>query len=152
MNDKINLDEIRLASPCHARWEDMNGDDHTRFCGQCNKHVYNFSAMTRVEVGNLIREKEGRLCGRFYRRTDGRLLTTDCPSEARQRRNWLKRIGAAVMAFFLSFTGGCMMGSVETPKTTRIENLKQKPEPFIGAVAYIPPPTNHLAPFDSSKK
>ena len=135
MNGKINLDEIKIASPCRARWEDMDGNDRARFCGQCQKHVYNFSAMPRREVENLIREKEGRLCGRFYQRTDGRMLTADCPSESRQRRNWFKRMGGAAMAFVLFLAAGCARQTTtgkNAPKTTPLGNSQIRPEPLMG--------------------
>ena len=72
------LANLKIASPCSARWEDMEGDERSRFCRHCSKHVYNFSAMTAQETTDLIREREGRLCGRFYQRADGRVLTADC--------------------------------------------------------------------------
>ena len=89
MNMKIDVDNIRVASPCNARWEDMDGDERARFCGQCRKHVFNLSAMTRTQIESLIREKEGKLCGRFYQRPDGRMITADCPTGQQRRRNRL---------------------------------------------------------------
>jgi hypothetical protein len=104
MKTGINLDDLRVATPCHARWEDMAGDERARFCGQCSKNVFNLSAMTRAEIERLIREKEGKFCGRFYQRPDGRMLTADCPTGIRQRRNRMaRRAGtffAAVMFLF----------------------------------------------------
>src|SRR5690348_11198318 len=44
------LDRIQIASPCEASWDAMNGDDRVRFCGLCEKNVYNLSAMTRDEA------------------------------------------------------------------------------------------------------
>jgi hypothetical protein len=73
------LDQVKIASPCNASWDAMSGDDRARFCGQCNKHVYNFAAMTTAQIEALIIEKEGQLCGRLYRRADGAILTADCP-------------------------------------------------------------------------
>ena len=105
MKMTINVDEIRVASPCNARWNDMNGDERARFCGQCSKHVFNLSAMTRVQIETLVREKEGKFCGRFYRRPDGRMLTADCPSRLRQMRERLARIGGALCALVLSVVG-----------------------------------------------
>ncbi len=55
---------LRVASPCPADWNAMQGDDRVRFCGQCVKNVYNLSAMTHAEAEDLIREKEGKLCVR----------------------------------------------------------------------------------------
>jgi hypothetical protein len=73
------LDSVRIASPCKADWNEMAGDDRVRFCGTCAKNVYNLSAMTREEAERLLVQTEGRVCARLYRRTDGTVLTTDCP-------------------------------------------------------------------------
>jgi hypothetical protein len=85
----------------------MTGNDRSRFCGQCQKNVYNFSAMTRAEVEALIREKDGRLCGRFYRRPDGRILTADCPVGIQRRRHRLARICGVIAGFMVFVLGGC---------------------------------------------
>ena len=73
------LADVRVASPCHSSWNTMKGDEQTRYCGLCRKNVYNLSEMTRQEAENLIREKEGKLCVRYYQRADGTVLTKDCP-------------------------------------------------------------------------
>jgi hypothetical protein len=62
------LERMRLASPCNVGWENMAGDDRTRFCDQCSLHVYNISRMTRDEVASLVKNTEGRICARLYRR------------------------------------------------------------------------------------
>ncbi len=86
MNTTSILDTVRIASPCHAAWEDMQGDERIRHCRACNRHVYNFSALTEAEITSLIRTTEGRLCARLYRRRDGTLLTADCPVGRRQKQ------------------------------------------------------------------
>ncbi len=73
------LDNLRIASPCEADWNAMTGDDRTRFCGDCSKHVYNIAAMTAQEATDLIIASEGKLCVQIYRRSDGTVLTADCP-------------------------------------------------------------------------
>lgn len=73
------LPKIKIASPCPARWDDMAGDDTCRFCTHCEKHVYNFSKLTQAQILELIRSREGKICGRIYQRTDGTILTSDCP-------------------------------------------------------------------------
>jgi hypothetical protein len=75
----FSLDVIQVASPCRAAWDGMTGDDRVRHCGECQKNVYNLSEMSRAEADALIREHEGHLCVRFYRRKDGTMLTADCP-------------------------------------------------------------------------
>jgi hypothetical protein len=78
------LANVKVASPCSARWGHMVGDDRSRFCAQCQKHVYNLSNLTANEASALIREREGSLCARFYQRADGTVLTSDCPIGAGQ--------------------------------------------------------------------
>src|SRR5213595_238935 len=56
------LDNIRVASPCKADWEQMTGDARVRACASCNKRVYNLSEMTREEAQALIVEHEGKMC------------------------------------------------------------------------------------------
>ncbi len=75
----IPLDSVRVASPCHADWDAMRGDDRARFCPSCAKNVYNLSAMTAPEAQALLADKAGSLCVRFYQREDGTMLTQDCP-------------------------------------------------------------------------
>jgi hypothetical protein len=92
MTAEALLVNIRVVSPCSARWADMAGDERARFCGQCQKHVYNLSAMTAEDAASVIHEKEGKLCVRFYRRMDGMMLTADCPVGARRVSRRLKGI------------------------------------------------------------
>lgn len=76
---KIDLEQVSIASPCTANWEEMHGDDKMRFCDHCQKHVYNFASMTLEEGAALINAKEGLLCGRLSRRHDGTFIAKDCP-------------------------------------------------------------------------
>jgi len=73
------LNRLQIASPCPASWAEMSGDERARFCATCEKHVYDFSRMTAAEGMALIREKEGKVCGRLWRRADGTVITADCP-------------------------------------------------------------------------
>lgn len=95
----ISLDTISVASPCRASWDDMVGTDRARFCMQCRQHVYDLSGMNRTQAESLIRSKEGRLCVRFFRRQDGKVMTKDCPFGMRaigRRLAWVLGIAAAV--------------------------------------------------------
>ena len=97
------LDRIKIASPCTADWRFMLGSDLVRFCGQCNKNVYNLSAMTRPQAEDLIRRMEGQLCARYYRRSDGTILTSDCPVGLRAFKQRVSRIKTAIFAVLISF-------------------------------------------------
>jgi hypothetical protein len=73
------LDQIKIASPCTADWEQMQGTEQVRFCAECKKNVYNLSALSRRDAEALIKQTNGNLCARLYRRADGTVLTEDCP-------------------------------------------------------------------------
>jgi hypothetical protein len=89
------LDQVKVASPCDRDWNEMLGDDRVRFCLGCEKNVFNLSAMKREEAEALLRERLGNdLCVRFYQRTDGTILTEDCPVGVKKKRR--KKIALAV--------------------------------------------------------
>ena len=75
MKSQIQLDRLRIASPCPASWEQMTGDDRARFCELCNLQVYNIAELTAREARSLIANTEGRICARLYRRADGTVIT-----------------------------------------------------------------------------
>lgn len=94
----IALEDIRIASPCNASWDAMKGDDRVRFCGSCEKNVFNLSNMSREDAEALLEKTEGRVCVRYYRRRDGTVLTQDCPVGLRAVRRRLALIGAGLAA------------------------------------------------------
>lgn len=102
------LDRMRIASPCNVGWETMTGDDRTRFCDQCSLHVYNISAMTRDEVASLVAKTEGRICARLYRRSDGTVLTRDCPVGLRALRRRVAKVAGAALTAVLSLCAGAV--------------------------------------------
>src|SRR5215510_12087692 len=107
------LASLRVASPCHVGWDTMTGDDRVRFCGSCQLNVYNFSAMTGDEVRAMIAKSEGRICGRLYRRTDGTILTRDCPVGLRAVRRRVRRMVGAVFATLVSLSSVAIGQSVK---------------------------------------
>jgi hypothetical protein len=111
IGEPFSLESLRIASPCKADWGAMQGDDRVRFCGQCEKNVYNLSGMRRDEADALIQGAEGKVCIRMYRRADGTVLTSDCPDGVRRKRRRRLAIvagsgvfAAASATAFASFT------------------------------------------------
>lgn len=116
MDNFIPLEAIHIASPCSADWNAMQGDDRARFCGTCQKNVYNLSDMTRTQAQALVAEKEGNLCVQFYRRADGTVLTDDCPVPLRPARNgarWVWRAIGAGLAAIAAFCGSWVVRGAE---------------------------------------
>jgi hypothetical protein len=101
MSTRSLLDALKIPTPCPASWDRMTGDDRVRFCRECRLNVYTLSSMTRAEAEELLREKEGRVCVRYYERADGTVLTQPCPGALAAARRVVVR-GAALLAGFVA--------------------------------------------------
>jgi hypothetical protein len=101
--------KLTIASPCTVSWDSMSGDERCRFCSMCRKNVYNLSSMTGPEAQALIRERQGNICVRFYQRTDGTVLTEDCPvglaAIRKKVRDAFARATTAALALFGATAG-----------------------------------------------
>src|SRR5436190_22093746 len=102
------LDNIHVASPCTANWDEMFGSERKRFCGDCKLNVYNLSDMTRREAEALIQDHEGRLCVRFFRRADGTVLTADCPVGWAQFKRRVSKTLTAAASMVFGFAAGLL--------------------------------------------
>ncbi len=136
------LADIKVASPCHASWDTMKGDERARFCGLCRKNVYNLSEMTRQEAENLLQEKEGKLCVRYYQRSDGTVLTKNCPvGVAVVRRALLTRAvsASALLVTVVALFGKNLSDSFSSHQRT-MGDVIPAPREVTGSVATIAPP------------
>jgi hypothetical protein len=117
------LSGVRVASPCTVEWTAMapvDGGDQVRHCGNCKKNVYNLSSMTREEAETLLLAKEGRMCVRYYQRSDGTILLKDCmvaPSAAK------RRLIAAGAAALLATASGAALLSRNTDERAMASNI-----------------------------
>jgi hypothetical protein len=90
------LQDVRIASPCDERWDDMTGNAAIRFCARCRQNVYDVSAMTAADAERLLANDPDR-CLRLFRRADGKVLTADCATQAKEaRRPTLVALGLGV--------------------------------------------------------
>jgi hypothetical protein len=146
LGETFSLEGLRIASPCKADWDEMAGDERVRFCGQCQKNVYNLSGMARDEAEALVQGAEGKLCVRMYRRDDGTVLTSDCPDGVRRKRR--RRLAivagsgalASVSAFgYLSLSA--KMGEMMPPAHA---TMGEVPVTTVGA-AELPAPVEPVA-------
>jgi hypothetical protein len=100
------LAHVRIAAPCRADWERMRGNERVRFCGECSMNVYNLSNMSKQDAEALITSAEGRLCVRYYHRSDGTILTGNCPVGLQTLKRRVSGISRAVVSSVLSFFAG----------------------------------------------
>ncbi|HEX4455735.1 MAG TPA: hypothetical protein VH143_32970 [Kofleriaceae bacterium] len=80
----LELPNVRIGFACKQRWDDMVGDDRVRACAGCNRPVFNLSEMTRAEAAAVLATRGLTPCVRFYRRPDGTVMTSDCPTRPRR--------------------------------------------------------------------
>jgi hypothetical protein len=125
------LERVSIAAPCSADWSSMTGDERTRFCAQCQKHVYNIASMSAEEAEAFLRGAGGEACLRIYRRTDGTVLTSDCSVGVRRRR---RRVVASLVGGSL-ITAGALLSFEKSPP----------PAPIVGQMALVPTPTEATA-------
>jgi hypothetical protein len=133
------LDHVKVAAPCNVDWDGMIGNERSRFCGQCSLNVYNLSDMTKREAEQLITSSEGRLCVRFYRRSDGSILTRNCPVGLRAIKRRMSSLVRAVTSLVLSFLTGLSIyevlagiSAVELPQRHTMGQM---------AIPWVHPPT-----------
>jgi hypothetical protein len=137
MSTTIDLDRVGVAKPCKADWDRMTGDDRVRHCGDCKLDVFDISAMSRDEAQAFLasRAGAGRTCIRFFRRTDGRLLTRDCPVGVRAAWRRMTWAAAALLA------GGFAAAAMFAPRgmgVSQVTPFKQVFE-FVSATLGRPP-------------
>ena len=94
----IALPNLRIGFACKQRWEDMVGDERVRACAGCDRPVFNLSEMTRAEAEAVLATRGLTPCVRFYRRPDGTVMTTDCPTGARPAPRRLAVVASSLAA------------------------------------------------------
>lgn len=124
------LENVRIASPCSADWNEMYGSEQKRFCGDCKLNVYNLSGMTRTEAEALIMNAEGRLCVRFYKRSDGSIITNDCPVGWAGVKHRTKVFATAAASLLMAIFTGVFFVSLFSTKKAVVGEY-----PMMGAIA-----------------
>jgi hypothetical protein len=139
------LENLSIASPCSANWDEMFGNERKRFCGDCKLNVYNLSGMTRDEAERVLIGSEGRVCVRYFKRWDGTVLTKDCPVGWARLKKRLSTAATAVFSLVVSLFSGIFFVSLFSKQTEMgrrfpLPYVEPTPMPLMGAVA-IPSPT-----------
>lgn len=129
------LSHVRVAAPCPADWSKMRGNERVRFCGECSMNVYNLSNMTKRDAEALITNTEGRLCVRYYHRSDGSILTKNCPVGLQAFKRRVSGISKAIASSVLSFFAGiAVLAGLETAQSS----LDAATEADLNLIAPVP--------------
>lgn len=110
-----SLELIQIASPCTADWNTMPGDERMRHCGECHLNVFNLSDMTRDEALAFLAQRSGRTCVRMFKRSDGTVITRDCPIGLAAVRARFVRISLATVGLFLAMLATAAAAFAKVP-------------------------------------
>jgi len=135
------LNRLAIASSCPESWQVMSGDERSRFCSRCQKHVHDLSALEEREIEALIAATQGRFCARITRDRFGRIVTREpevlpfhLPPALSVRRS--SPLLAAVVTAAVGLTGA---GWAEAPASTLVS------APVAGGLA-APDPAHPAGP------
>lgn len=105
----IDLNRLRISSPCPQNWSAMEGNDQTRHCKICATNVHNLAAMPAGEARVLLSQNKGKACLRITRNPAGEILTRD--SDEKQATGlkyaWMRRIAASLLLGVSSILSSC---------------------------------------------
>lgn len=62
----IHFKDISIPKPCSVDYDTLPGDKIKRFCGSCEKHVYDFRGKDEAYL-NEIFQATGKVCGIYYK-------------------------------------------------------------------------------------
>ena len=146
MMNKFNnpLNNIKVASPCSADWNEMLGDARKRFCGECKLNVYNLSEMSKQAAEQLLIQSEGRLCVRFYQRNDGTVITQDCPVGWKAFKQRVSKVSAAVASLIIGIVSSLgITTAINQSNSGKYLSILTTPTPIrlMGAIAPRSTPT-----------
>lgn len=89
MEERIN--GASLSFKCEEKWEEMKAAGDGRFCGVCQKKVYDLTDKKAAYFMQIMQENNNNVCGRF---TNDQLV----PAAPSQKSVW-KRWAIAAMVF-----------------------------------------------------
>lgn len=140
------LPNVYVASPCNVPWESMTGDERVRHCSSCDRNVYDLSSMSTEDAKKVLECDD--VCAQFYRRSDGTILTADCPvGVEKKRKNRRKAVViAATIASTVAasaFAAASMMRRETDEPETCTSSTKPLPNTQTLNVSTQPIPTQH---------
>lgn len=122
----------KLAFACPMPWTKMTGTERWKYCAQCGHHVTNLSLLSAAERAALLeRAKTERICGSYYMRLSGEMVTPEAPLSDRERSG-VRQFGVAVLsAAAMALAAGCVSKDGPQPPvaTLRAEPVSEAIKP-----------------------
>ncbi len=125
MKQNKDIKNIELSFVCPQNWDNMTICGNGRFCGVCQKTVYDFTNKSQKEYDDIVQKHDGQLCGRFTKKQ-----MTPSVKQPIKTVNFAK--AAAFAAFSLAMTG-CKVEKLEPIEVSHLVQHQAK-EDFMGVI------------------
>src|SRR5690606_31420355 len=86
---------LNIKNHCNEKWSEMQPQNKGRYCMQCSREVVDFTKLDNKEIGLIIEQSKGRICGRMS------VSQLDRPIEIPSKKNRSKLL-KLLTAIFLS--------------------------------------------------
>lgn len=137
------LDRVVVAAPCPVSWDSMEGDERVRHCAICVRSVYNISDMSDQDAERFFEENGTTQCVRFFRRSDGKLMTDNCPVGLRAIRNRIRLIVGVAASFLATFVSILPNARAQEPTKQTVPSPKRpRPASWLEQLPLVKPSQN----------
>jgi len=140
------IEKYRKALPCQANWDDMSGTDQYRICGACKLFVYDFSSMELPAAMQIVFQRESKENPKFFKRKDGRFLTSDCPIGAKRGKQMALTIVGVLLVVGLLIV---LVMSAPPPQPA-VTSVQQPPAPARSPQSEVGSRASFSAPVQSN--
>jgi TonB family protein len=127
MNQEKPIQNVQLKFACDQDWHKMTPCGGGRFCGVCQKIVYDFTNKSQTDLDKAIQQHNGNICGRFQQ------------NQANQPANGQNKAKKAALLAASLAAVGCQPFELQYPKPIQTESVIE----YMGEIAPPPPPSIH---------
>jgi TonB family protein len=111
MNQVKPIQNVQLKFACEQDWHKMTPCGGGRFCGVCQKVVFDFTNKSQADLDKAIQQHNGNICGRFQQ------------SQANQPSNGQNKAKKAALLAASLAAVGCQPFELQYPKPFQSENV-----------------------------
>jgi hypothetical protein len=98
----IPITAKKKALACDWTWDETYSNERYRYCGVCQRPVYNFAGIEMPEAEAIILKAENLTKFTLYQRPDGKFMTGNCSRALKKRNDMiLMSVGGVLLVTFL---------------------------------------------------
>lgn len=135
----MKREELKIASPCHENFDNMQGAGAKRFCDSCSKHVTNLSDMTQNDADKFLRESAGTsVCVRYQIDRSGEVVFgRPAPDRVQRQIHGARKMLAAAALVMIPLLSACESEPADCQRTTPESTLIQSERAILEKLASV---------------